>query len=108
MVRYAAHTTPMRYLLLLFIATFSSFMRPPLGSAEELVSIRLVNYIGESKELNLYLTGNFLSSDPTIRLTEGVKYHLTSHEGSLLIEADGMTQEFKTPFVLRQPPCDPH
>ncbi len=97
----------MRTLLSLFILTAFGFASQ-LVSAEELVSVRLVNYVGDAKELDLYLTGNFLSTDPTIRLDEGVKYHLTSHKDSLLLEGNGAIQEFKTPFILYPDQYDTH
>ncbi|WP_134701729.1 SpoIID/LytB domain-containing protein [Ammoniphilus sp. YIM 78166] len=97
----------MRTLLLILTLTAFCFT-PQLSSAEELVSIRLANYIGETRELDVYLTGNYLSTDPSIRLIEGVKYHLTSQQDSLRLEGNGIIQEFKTPLVLYPEQYDTH
>ena len=89
----------MRYLLLTLTAALL-LVQPQLVRAEELVSVKLINYLGDAKELDMYLTGSYLSTDPTISLNEGVKYHLTSRQDSFFIEGNGVIQEFKAPFVL--------
>lgn len=90
----------MRYLLPLLIILFLSFSFPFSTHAEEMVTVKLVNYIGNPSELHLRFTGNYFSTDPTLFLEEGVNYHLTVQNSKFLMEGGGNKYELNGPLTL--------
>ena len=70
------------------------------GHAEELVSVKLVNYVGNTEELHIYLTGSFFSPDLLIPLKEHTRYRLKSSQGKLEIKGGGETWEVEDSFTL--------
>lgn len=90
----------MRYLLPFFISLFFIFTNPAISQAEEMVTVKLVNYVGNPSELYLHLKGTYFTTDPTLFLQEGVNYHVNVKDGKFLIEGGGNTYELTSSLVL--------
>lgn len=90
----------MKYLLPLLITLFFFFSFSAVSQAEEMVTVKLVNYVGNTSELNLYLNGTYFSTDPTLFLQEGVNYHVTAKDGKVRIEGGENTYELTHSLVL--------
>jgi SpoIID/LytB domain protein len=75
-------------------------MFPKQTEAEEMVTVRLVNYIGETQNLTIYLKGDYFTFDPTFSLKEGVNYDLMVKNGSLFLEGEGVKHKLKSPLFL--------
>jgi stage II sporulation protein D len=90
----------MRYLLPLFISLFFIFLSPTIIQAEELVTVKLINYVGNPKELDLHIQGTYFTTDPTLFLQEGVNYHITAKNGKFIVEGGGSKYEMTGSLVL--------
>lgn len=95
-------------MLLLIVIALSLSNQQSSKAEKDMVSVQLVNYLGEPKELHLYLSGNFVTTDPTIRIIEGVKYRLSVQENALLLEGGGLKHKIKSPLILVPERYDTH
>ncbi|MFD1039624.1 SpoIID/LytB domain-containing protein [Virgibacillus byunsanensis] len=90
----------MRYFLIIFTLLFL-FVFPDSTKAEDMVTVKLVNYIGESSHVYFQLKGDYFALDPTLSLKEGVNYKLTiDGDESLVLQGAGKKQEINVPFIL--------
>ncbi|MFZ3578444.1 SpoIID/LytB domain-containing protein [Virgibacillus sp. DJP39] len=90
----------MRYLLL-FLTIVLLFMHPDSSAAEEMVTVKLVNKVGETSQLNFELKGGYFSFDSTLNLQEGVRYTLTVlNDNSLLLKGAGNEHKVGGSLVL--------
>lgn len=81
---------------------------PHSGEAQEMVSVKLVNYLGNTPSIELYLTGHYISIDPTVTWQEGVKYSLSVKGDSFILEGNGISQEMGSPLILIPEKYDTH
>ncbi|SHG78027.1 SpoIID/LytB domain-containing protein [Ornithinibacillus halophilus] len=90
----------MKKIILFFIWTIIiSF--PGVMYADEMVTVKLKNHIGESETINLEFKGDYFTFDPTVQLEEGVNYSLSVKEGTLSIQKEGdKKQKLKGAFIL--------
>ncbi|MEH7383602.1 SpoIID/LytB domain-containing protein [Bacillus sp. JJ1533] len=70
------------------------------GDAEELVRVRLKNYVGDAQEIQIKFTGDYFTLDPTISLQEGVNYRLYVKNGKLYLKGGEVNQQVDTSFLL--------
>lgn len=75
-------------------------MNVDTGNAENLVRVRLENFIGETNKVDFTFSGDYFTLDPTLLLEEGVNYCLTVKSGTLYIKGDGVKQRVDEPFLL--------
>ncbi|GGA87445.1 SpoIID/LytB domain-containing protein [Ornithinibacillus halotolerans] len=68
--------------------------------AENMVTVKLKNYVGHSDNITIQIKGDFLSFDPTLELQEGVKYELILEKGILHIQKGEEKQELQGGLVL--------
>lgn len=73
---------------------------PKVSKAEEMMSIKLVNYLKDQSSVSIELHGNYVSLDPGVTLKEGVTYHLTLKNDHLVIKSDKDTLNVGTSFML--------
>ncbi|MDC3414023.1 SpoIID/LytB domain-containing protein [Aquibacillus sp. 3ASR75-11] len=88
----------MRYLLLFVFVV--SFLFPVTLEAEEMVSVKLMNHIGDTSDLNIQLKGDYVTLDPTFSLKKGGNYTLSVKKGKFILEGDGNKQKIQAPFIL--------
>ncbi|THE11516.1 SpoIID/LytB domain-containing protein [Bacillus timonensis] len=70
------------------------------GDAEELVRVRLENFVGDSQEIQMKFTGDYFTLDPTLSLQEGVNYRLYIKNGSLYLKGGEVNQQVESSFLL--------
>ncbi len=70
------------------ILLFFSFGFQQQVKAEEMVSVRLVNYIEDTKSMTIKVEGNYLTLDPTLTLKSGKEYLLSIEKDVLRIQGD--------------------
>ncbi|MDL4839741.1 SpoIID/LytB domain-containing protein [Aquibacillus rhizosphaerae] len=87
-----------KYIALLILVIIVVF--PKASHAEEMVQVKLVNYVGESKELELKLTGKYVTLDPTLTLEEGVSYKVTIKDESLILKSSEDTYQINDTLIL--------
>ncbi|WP_090869688.1 SpoIID/LytB domain-containing protein [Oceanobacillus limi] len=88
-----------KYIMLLTTILF--FLCPAISNADEMVTVKLVNYVGKTDNIEFKLTGKYFSLDPTLQLKEGVNYTLSVKDGSMYIqEGKHETQKVNGPFIL--------
>ncbi|MUK90282.1 SpoIID/LytB domain-containing protein [Ornithinibacillus sp. L9] len=87
---------------ILLLTTLFLFMFPNVLQADEMVTVKLVNYVGEATELEFKLNREFFSFDPTLQLQEGVTYTLSVQKGSLYLQENNKREKQKLngPFIL--------
>ncbi|MBZ5749475.1 SpoIID/LytB domain-containing protein [Metabacillus rhizolycopersici] len=90
----------MRYLYLSCFLFIILSIFPEKSNAEEMVKIRLVNYIGETDHIDLQLEGAYSTLDPTLLLKEGVNYTLSVKKGTMYLSGEGMKQRIDGSLVL--------
>ncbi|MBE4909772.1 SpoIID/LytB domain-containing protein [Bacillus luteolus] len=90
----------MRYLLIPIMTVMLLFLLPHDSNADEMVSVKLRNYIKDTSEITFKISGEYFSLDPTIMLKEGVKYKLSVKDGKITVKGDGQTQELGSSFAL--------
>jgi stage II sporulation protein D len=79
---------PMRYITyFLMVITFCCI--PTVTSAEDMVMVKLVNYVGNTDVLTVKVEGDFFSLDPTLTIEEGVNYTLQLEKGSMYLKRKG-------------------
>lgn len=72
-----------------FLIVMLYFLIPTVTSAEDMVMVKLVNYVGNTNELSVKVEGDFFSLDPTFKVEEGVNYTLQLEKGSMYIMQKG-------------------
>lgn len=90
----------MRYIILFFVLLQAFIYSPSATHSEELVNVKLINYIGETTKLDIKLKGAYFTLDSTFSLMEGKTYHLQVKGGEFLLEGDGEKQRIKGPLYL--------
>jgi stage II sporulation protein D len=68
--------------------------------AEEMVNVRLVNYIGETDRIEFQVEGAYSTLDPTLIVEEGVSYTLFVKKGTMYLSEDGTKQRIDGSLVL--------
>lgn len=89
----------MRYLILPFIILIISFS-PKLVTAEEMIKVKLVQHIGETKKIKLHIKGDYSTLDPTLKLKEGINYQLSLKKGEFILAGNGEKYSLHEPFIL--------
>ncbi|UFU00199.1 SpoIID/LytB domain-containing protein [Radiobacillus kanasensis] len=88
----------MKKILLITVLLIGLF--PITSEAEEMVTVRLTNYIEDSSKLNVEFKGAYRSLDPTLAIKEGVNYQLTVDEDSLILQGENGQHTFKEPLIF--------
>lgn len=70
------------------------------GDAEELVRVRLENFVGNAQEVQMKIKGEYFTLDPTLSLQEGVNYRLYIKNGNLHLKGGEVNQQVDSSFVL--------
>ena len=96
----------MKNVLVILFSFMFLFANP--GQAEELVTVKLVNYVGNTDELQFYLTGSYFSPDLLIPFSEHTRYRVKRKEGKLEIEGGGEVWEVENSFTLIPEKLDTH
>ncbi|WEG14866.1 SpoIID/LytB domain-containing protein [Pullulanibacillus sp. KACC 23026] len=73
---------------------------PNVSQAEEMMSIKLVNYLKDTARVSIQLHGDYVSLDPVIHLKEGVNYRLNLNKGQLVLKGNTDTFHVGTSFML--------
>jgi stage II sporulation protein D len=74
---------------------------PTVTSAEDMVMVKLVNYVGNTDVLTVKVEGDYFSLDPTLTIEEGVSYTLQLEKGSMYLKRKGeKRQHIKGGLVL--------
>ncbi|WP_010096885.1 SpoIID/LytB domain-containing protein [Ornithinibacillus scapharcae] len=82
----------MRYFTFL-LTIIGILMVPTITNADDMVTVKLVNYVGQTDKINLKLEGDYFSLDPTLALKEGVNYTITLNKGKLYIKQKGKKKQ---------------
>jgi stage II sporulation protein D len=82
--------------LLLLIYVFI----PTTSLAEEMVTVKLINYIKDTHSLTISMKGNYTSLSPTLTLEEGVDYSLTVKKGEFYLSTEGEQVKIPGNFSL--------
>lgn len=90
----------MRYINIFFVLFQAIIFSPSRTHAEELINVKLVNYIGDATKLNIQLKGDYFTFEPTITIMEGIIYRLSVKNGVFLLEGNGEKQRIKGPLYL--------
>lgn len=69
-------------------------------SAEDMISVRLKNYIGNTSKISFKLQGDYLTLDPSLQLNEGETYTLSLKNGKMYLRSGHSKIEIEQPFVL--------
>ncbi|MEN2766652.1 SpoIID/LytB domain-containing protein [Ornithinibacillus xuwenensis] len=85
-----------------FLVTFLVLLLiPTFVSAENMVTVKLVNYVGSTDELSIEIKGEYFTLDPTLSIQEGVKYQLLLENGNLYVKQKGeKKQEIRGGLIL--------
>ncbi|WP_010282207.1 SpoIID/LytB domain-containing protein [Bacillus timonensis] len=70
------------------------------GDAEEMVRVRLENFVGNADEVQLRFKGEYFTLDPTLSLQEGVNYRLYVKNGNLYLKGGEINQQVENSFAL--------
>jgi stage II sporulation protein D len=89
----------MKYTFLIF-TLLMVLVFPQITHAEEMVSVQLVNYVGETSTINFQYFGNYNAFDPSLKLEEGVSYSLHAKKGSLILKIGKKSFNLGESFVL--------
>ncbi|MGG0717215.1 hypothetical protein ABE096_06395 [Robertmurraya massiliosenegalensis] len=68
--------------------------------ADELISVRLRNYIGDTPKLFLRLKGEFSTLDPALKLKEGTDYKHSIKGEKLFLHRGKSKIKVEEPFIL--------
>ncbi|MCU9613803.1 SpoIID/LytB domain-containing protein [Caldibacillus lycopersici] len=86
--------------LTLIIFTFLSLTFANEVFADEMISVRLKNYIGNTSKISFHFRSDYLTLDPTVTLKDGVDYTLTLKNGKLFLQFGKTITEVAEPFIL--------
>ncbi|MCT8137947.1 SpoIID/LytB domain-containing protein [Anaerobacillus sp. CMMVII] len=81
------HHTCMKNFLIIFVCILA-IVFPKGVLADEQVSVRLVNYIGNTEKVNIKCVGEYHSLDSTLLLKEGATYQLKVKDGEIVLDGD--------------------
>lgn len=87
-------------MLTLMITTYLFLSFTAIVSAEEMISVRLKNYIGNTSKISFRLQGDYLNFDPAIKLSEGNEYTLSIKKGKMILQKGKFKTEIHQPFIL--------
>jgi stage II sporulation protein D len=82
-------------ILIIFLLSFA-----PEAMAEEMISVRLKNYIGDTSHLSVRVKGDYVTLDPSLKVNEGKKYKLSLKRGKLLLKHGRSKTEIDGPVIL--------
>ena len=85
-------------ILMIFAFLLLSFADEVL--AEEMISVRLRNYIGDTSKLSIRLKGHYLTLDPALKLTEGDECKLSLKGRKLFLHCGVSRTEIESPFIV--------
>ena len=68
--------------------------------AEEMISVRLRNYIGNSSNLFLHIKGSYSTLGSAAKLKEGNHYSLTVKNGKLYLQCGKSKTQINNPFIV--------
>ncbi|MCC3357378.1 SpoIID/LytB domain-containing protein [Bacillus sp. REN16] len=86
--------------ILFFTCLFIFIVDLSHGDAEELVRVRLENFVGDTEEIQVQFTGDYFTLDPTLSLRQGVNYRLYVKNGSLYLKGGEVNQQVENSFIL--------
>lgn len=89
----------MKTLFLMFTTAFVFFFAGDV-LAEEMISVKLRNFIGETDQLSFRLKGDYVTFDPALKLAEEEDYTLSLKGGKLFLHYGKSKTEIASPFVL--------
>lgn len=69
-------------------------------SADEMISVRLKNYIGDTPELSFRMKGEYVTLDPILKLKEGRTYTLSLKGGKMFLHYGKTKMELNGPLML--------
>jgi stage II sporulation protein D len=78
-----------------FLLSFASEVE-----AEEMVTVKLRNYIGDTSKLSLHIKGAYSTLEPALMLNEGDEYILSFKGEKMLLTCSGSKMEIDSPFIL--------
>ncbi|WP_236686947.1 SpoIID/LytB domain-containing protein [Ornithinibacillus contaminans] len=71
--------------------------------AEQMVTVKLLNYVGNTNEVTIKIEGDFFTLDQTLNIEEGVKYRLFLEKGNLYIKQKGQKKQKITGGLILVP-----
>jgi SpoIID/LytB domain protein len=86
--------------LILMISTFALLMFTNEVQAEEMISVKLRNYIGDTSKLPFQIKGAYSTLDPALMLKEGTEYTLSYKGGKMFLTYGESSTEIDNPFIL--------
>jgi stage II sporulation protein D len=82
-------------MLIFFLPSFTSEVQ-----AEEMISVKLKNYIENTPTLSFYIKGDYLTLDPLLNLNEGAEYTLSIKKGEMYLKFGKSKTKIESPFIL--------
>jgi stage II sporulation protein D len=70
------------------------------AQAEEMISVKLKNYIENTPTLSFYIKGDYLTLDPLLKLNEGADYTLSIKKGKMYLTFGKSKTKIDSPFIL--------
>lgn len=89
----------MRYFII-FFGVLLSLLMPNHTHAEEMVTVRLVNHVGNTTKLDIKLKGEYVTLSPMLSLEEGVNYSLAVKDGSFVLKGADNKQRIHGSLIL--------
>ncbi|QDP39488.1 SpoIID/LytB domain-containing protein [Radiobacillus deserti] len=86
--------------LLLLLSTILICLFPITIHAENMMTVKLTNYIENPSKLKIEFKGDYKSLDPTLTIKEGVAYQLTMKKGSLVLKGKKEKHTFQDSLIL--------
>lgn len=86
--------------LILLISTVFLLIFANEVQAEEMISVRLRNYIGDTSKLPFHIKGAYSTLDPALMVNEGDEYTLSFKGGKMFLTCGESTTEIDSPFIL--------
>lgn len=86
------------FILSIFIFVLLAFTSEV--QAEEMISVRLRNYIGDTSKIPFYIKGNYSTLDPALVLNEGDEYTISFKDGKMFLICGKSKMEIGSPFIL--------
>lgn len=85
-------------LLMILIGILVSFAGEV--QAEEMISVKLKNYIENTSNLSFYIKGDYVTLDPSLMLKEGTEYRLSIKNGKMFLKFGQSKTKIDSPFIL--------
>ncbi|WP_163970868.1 SpoIID/LytB domain-containing protein [Oceanobacillus halotolerans] len=90
----------MRYLLLFLLAIVTCLFPEP-SHADEMVTVKLLNHIGETDSLSIEVNGDYFNLHPTVNVKSGETYTLkVKNDNTLVLKGGGDSYTINDSFVL--------